>query len=106
VAETAALAEAERLTRDAHLVGAVPGFDAEVLAARMRARGICPSWHYHLQDFETLIAGYLHGRGQPVPCLPWRPMSCPGWPVSSRLAQLTVIPRSVMRAGPSGCGMR
>jgi len=72
VGEAAALAEAERLTRGAHLVGAVPGFDAEVLAARMRARGICPAWHYHLQDFETLIAGYLAGRGEPVPCLPWR----------------------------------
>jgi hypothetical protein len=67
-----ALAEAEQLTRGAHLVGAVPGFDAETLAARMRARGICPAWHYHLQDFETLIARYLRGRGQPVPCLPWR----------------------------------
>ena len=72
VAEAVALAEAERLTRGAHLVGAVPGFDAEVLAARMRAHGICPAWHYHLQDFETLIAGYLRGAGQPVPPLPWR----------------------------------
>jgi hypothetical protein len=72
VPEAVALAEAERLTRGAHLVGAVPGFDAEVLAARMRAHGICPAWHYHLQDFETLIAGYLRGAGQPVPPLPWR----------------------------------
>ena len=62
----------EELTRGAHLVGAVPGFDAEVLAARMRAHGICPAWHYHLQDFETLIAGYLAGQGKPVPLLPWR----------------------------------
>jgi hypothetical protein len=65
------LRQVEELTRDAHLVGAVPSFDAEVLAARMRANGICPSWHYHLQDFETLIAGYLAGLGKPIPPLPW-----------------------------------
>lgn len=35
-----------------------PNFDAEVLAARMRAHGICPSWHYHLVDVETLAAGH------------------------------------------------
>lgn len=70
--EKAVLREVEELTRGAHLVGAVPSFDAEVLAARMRAHGLCPSWHYHLQDFETLIVGYLAGQGQPVPPLPWR----------------------------------
>lgn len=53
------MAEVERLTRGAHLVGAVPSFDAEVLAARMRAHGICPSWHYHLIDVEALAVGYL-----------------------------------------------
>ena len=66
------LARVEYLTRGAHLVGAVPSFDAEVLANRMRANGICPSWHYHIQDFETLIIGYLRGQGRPVPGLPWR----------------------------------
>jgi hypothetical protein len=25
----------------------------------MRANGICPSWHYHLVDVETLAAGAL-----------------------------------------------
>lgn len=70
--ETGALADVEAITRGAHLVGAVVSFDAEVLAARMRANGICPSWHYHVQDFETLIAGYLAGQGKPVPPLPWK----------------------------------
>lgn len=70
--EESVLRSVELLTRGAHLVGAVPSFDAEVLAARMRAHGICPSWHYQLQDFETLIAGYLAGLGKPVPPLPWR----------------------------------
>lgn len=59
--ERTALAEVEALTRGAHLVGAVPSFDAEVLGARMRAIGICPSFHYHLIDVETLAAGYLAG---------------------------------------------
>lgn len=49
----------EELTRGALLVGAVPNFDAEVLGTRMRAHGICPSWHYHLVDIETLAAGAL-----------------------------------------------
>jgi hypothetical protein len=66
------LREVEALTRGAHLVGAVPSFDTDVLGARMRAHGICPAWHYHVQDFETLIAGYLAGQGKPVPPLPWR----------------------------------
>jgi len=70
--EAEALESVEAATRGAHLVGAVPSFDAEVLAARMRARGVCPSWHYHLIDFETLIVGYLAGLGKPVPDRPWR----------------------------------
>jgi len=64
--ETVALRERDVLrtveaeTRGAHLVGAVPNFDAEVLGNRMRANGICPSWHYHLIDIEPLAAGWLH----------------------------------------------
>lgn len=57
--EYEALCFVEEYTRGAILVGAVPNFDAEVLAARMRANGICPSWHYHLVDVETLAAGAL-----------------------------------------------
>ena len=76
--EAAAMAEVEFLTRGAHLVGAVPNFDAEVLGARMRAHGICPSWHYHLIDTEALAVGYLHaldtapdGNDPDIP-LPWK----------------------------------
>jgi hypothetical protein len=57
--EADALWEIEALTRGAHLVGAVVSFDAEVLAARMAAHDICPSWHYHLIDVEALAVGYL-----------------------------------------------
>lgn len=49
----------EAVTRGAHLAGAVVSFDAEVLGARMREHGICPSWHYHLIDVEALAVGYL-----------------------------------------------
>ncbi len=65
------LDEVERLTRGAHLVGAVPDFDAEVLATRMRVHGIAPSWHYHLIDVEALAVGFIAGcAADPVP-LPW-----------------------------------
>lgn len=58
--EAGALREVEAVTRGAHLVGAVVSFDAEVLGNRMRANGICPSWHYHLIDMEALAVGWLH----------------------------------------------
>lgn len=60
-AEVDVAGDVERITRGAHLVGAVPNFDADVLSARMRAHGICPSWHYHLIDVEALTVGYFHG---------------------------------------------
>lgn len=55
--ESDALQQVEAITRGAVLVGAVPNFDSEVLATRMRWHDICPSWHYHLCDVETLAAG-------------------------------------------------
>ncbi len=54
-----ALRHVEAVTRGAHLCGAVVNFDAGVLGARMRAHGICASWHYHLIDVEALAVGYL-----------------------------------------------
>lgn len=57
--EHGALRQVEDITRGAHLIGAVPSFDAEVLGNRMRANGICPSWHYHLIDIEALAIGWL-----------------------------------------------
>lgn len=70
--EADVLQQAERLTRDATVVGGVPSFDSEVLANRMRANNICPSWHYRTQDFQTLILGYLRGQGKAAPALPWK----------------------------------
>lgn len=57
--EADALHQIEVVTRGAHLVGAVVSFDADVLGQRMRAHGICPSWHYHLVDTEALAIGWL-----------------------------------------------
>jgi DNA polymerase III epsilon subunit-like protein len=59
--ESDVLAAVEAVTRGAHLVGAVVSFDADVLGQRMRASGICPSWHYHLVDVEALAAGFIAG---------------------------------------------
>lgn len=65
----------ERMTRGAHLVGAVPNFDAEVFADMLRRWWLTPAWHYHLVDVENLAVGYLAGRrpfdhNEPV-TLPW-----------------------------------
>lgn len=57
--EKRAMAEIERLTRGAWIIGAVVNFDTEVMAQRMRAHGIAPSWHYHLGDVESMAAGAL-----------------------------------------------
>ena len=56
-----------RMTHGAHLVGAVPNFDAEVFDRLLRKCGLCPSWHYHLIDVENLAIGYLRGQHTPVP---------------------------------------
>ena len=59
--EPEVMGEIGRLTRGAHLVGAVVSFDADVLGQRMRDNGILPGWHYHLVDVEALAAGFLAG---------------------------------------------
>lgn len=46
-------------TAGAHLVGAVPSFDAAFLDRLLRRHSLVPSWHYHLVDVEALAAGYL-----------------------------------------------
>jgi hypothetical protein len=68
--ETAAYVVA-RFTHGAHLVGAVPNFDAETLALLLREHGLTPAWHYHLVDVEALAVGALAAGGQP-PTLPWK----------------------------------
>jgi hypothetical protein len=51
-------------THGAHIVGAVPNFDTEILAGLLREVGFTPAWHYHLVDVENLAVGYLAGCGQ------------------------------------------
>lgn len=55
-----------RMTHGAHIVGAVPQFDAEVLERLLRENGLTPAWHYHLVDVENLAVGWLAGRGEPL----------------------------------------
>ena len=64
------------VTHGAHLVSAVPNFDAEVLAALLRDNGLTPTWHYHLIDVEALAVGWVcawdRGDGGPGIRPPWR----------------------------------
>lgn len=69
VSEATAMRIIEKETRGAHLVGNVVNFDAETYAARMRAHGLCPAWHYHLIDVEALAVGAL--ASGTCPQLPW-----------------------------------
>lgn|SRR5574341_395620 len=61
----------EGWTRGAHIVGAVPNFDTEVLGDMLFRHRLVAAWHYHLTDVETLVAGYLLGKGV-APSLPWK----------------------------------
>jgi hypothetical protein len=65
-AELDAAHRVEEWTRGAHLVGAVPNFDAETFAAMLRRHKLAPAWHYHLIDVEALAVGYLCGQLQDV----------------------------------------
>jgi hypothetical protein len=67
--ETASLVE--QFTRGAHLVGAVPSFDAATLDPMLRRHGLVPAWHYHLIDVEAMAVGFLGGQDKPVD-LPWK----------------------------------
>lgn len=60
---SAAALEVARWTHGAHLVGAVPHFDHEVLGNLLRSNGLTPAWHYHLIDVEAMAVGWLAGCG-------------------------------------------
>lgn len=50
----------------AHMIGAVPSFDAERLGVMRRLAGFDEPdpWHYHLIDVENLAVGFLRGRAR------------------------------------------
>lgn len=52
----------EDWTRGAHLIGAVPNFDADCLDKMLRRHGMIPAWHYHLIDVEAMAVGWLNAR--------------------------------------------
>lgn len=60
-----------KITHGAHLVGAVPHFDAEVLAKLLRSQGLTPSWHHHLIDVEAMAVGYISMRFDMPIMPPW-----------------------------------
>lgn len=49
-----------RLTYGAHIVGAVPSFDSEMLAALLRSHRLVPAWHHRLVCVESVTSGHLH----------------------------------------------
>jgi hypothetical protein len=49
----------ERMTRGAHLVGAVPSFEDTSLAPLLKRHQLAPAWHYHLVCIENVLAGYF-----------------------------------------------
>lgn len=60
-----------KLLGGAHIVGAVPDFDARFIRAKFAEWGMeAPRFHYHLIDIESMVVGYLAGDGIEVP-LPW-----------------------------------
>jgi DNA polymerase III epsilon subunit-like protein len=50
------------LLNGAHMVGAVPDFDARFLRRFFGRHGQCFTAHYHLIDVEALAVGYLHAK--------------------------------------------
>lgn len=64
VARHEAARRVAKWTHGAHIVGAVPNFDTEVLGALLHEHGLIPAWHYHLIDVENLAVGYLNGLNQ------------------------------------------
>lgn len=74
--------EIRMFTEGCHVVGAVPNFDTERLAAMLREEFLRPAWHYHLIDVENLAIGWLTAKGGELE-LPWK---------SDALAELCGIP--------------
>lgn len=65
------LAEVREFLEGAHIVGAVPDFDARFIAELYRSSNVgCPRWHYHLIDIESVAIGYLAAKGTSLE-LPW-----------------------------------
>jgi hypothetical protein len=49
----------ERMTRGAHLIGAVPSFEDTSLAPLLKRHQLAPAWHYHLVCIGNVLAGYF-----------------------------------------------
>lgn len=93
------------MTHGAHLVGAAPNFDAEVLAALLRDNGLTPSFHYHLIDVEALAVGWLcawdRADGEPGIRPPWRSDDLSRRSASRRPARTSGTPPSATQPGRS-----
>jgi hypothetical protein len=85
-----------RWTHGAHIVGAVPNFDTEIMANVSRSHGLLPSHHYHLGEIENLISGWLLGRVYADPSLPQEEvdrlheLASPPWDSDALFAELGI----------------
>ena len=59
------------LTRDKHMMGAVPTFDEAFLNKLLAEHGQCWEMHYHLIDIEAMAVGYQAAKQLATP-LPWK----------------------------------
>lgn len=53
-----------------HLIGAVPDFDTAGFRSALGVKRSESPWHYHIIDVETLMVGWLAGRGLSL-SMPW-----------------------------------
>lgn len=68
--KAAVAADLAVLLDGAHIVGAVPSFDAAFLSRWLPRYGQAFTAHYHLIDVEALAVGYLHGTPDERPPFP------------------------------------
>ena len=94
---TAAAALWCRWTHGAHVIGAVPNFDTEVMGTAARGAGLLATHHYHLGDVENLAAGYMLGRAASDPSISsverarLTDLGTPPWSSDSLFAELGVV---------------
>lgn len=59
------------ITDGAHIVGALPSFDAQRMEILLGSNRIKSGWHYHLINIEDIAIGWLAAKGIQVG-IPWK----------------------------------
>lgn len=63
-----------RWTYGAHIIGAIPSFDAETFSDLLLDNHLTPAWHHHIIDVEAMAVGWLQAKrpGHPALALPYK----------------------------------